>query len=157
MKRIIAVIAFAALIAAISTVAHARVIGYTEDSENFPNMLKKHETCSQAYDSFLAVARPLNACHHLDEARINLDAQKQIKNDLHTMKNCRECAKVEVQADEAIAAFQEQIKLYSGECPSKKEQRKLVNKLPDSTKEVCGACQNKWPGTLGPSEGTPCR
>lgn len=157
MKRTIAVVAFAALIAVFSTAAHARVIGYTEDTDNFPNMLKKHETCSQAYDNFLAVARPLNACHHLEEARVNLDAQKQIKNDIKGMKNCRECTKVRVHADEAIAAFQEQIKLFDAECPSRKEQRKLTKKLPGSTKEVCSSCKNRWPGTLGPTQSNPCR
>lgn len=157
MKRIIAVAAFSALIACMSLTAHARVIGYTEDTENFPNMLRKHETCSQAYDNFLAVAHPLNACHHLDEAKANLATQKKVKKQMKTMKNCRECTKVMVQADEAIAAYQEQINLYSVQCPSRREQKKLAKKLPERTRHVCSSCKNRWPGTLGPTEANPCK
>jgi len=157
MKRTIAVAAFTAILACLAMTAHARVIGYTEDTENFPNMLKKHEGCSQAYDDFLSVAHPLNACRHLEEAKANLAAQKQIKNDLHNMKNCRECAQVRVQADEAIAAYQEQINLYSAQCPSSKEQKKLTRSLPEKTRTVCSSCNNKWPGTLGPVGTSPCR
>ncbi len=157
MKRIIAFAAFAALLACLAVTAHARVIGYTEDTENFPNMLKKNESCSQAYDNFLTVAHPLNACHHLAEAKANLNTQKQIKNDLHKMKSCRECTKVTVQADEAIAAYQEQINLYSAQCPSRNEQKKLTKQVPDKVKEVCSSCQNKWPGTLGPVGTSPCK
>lgn len=157
MKRAIAVVAFAALIAFFSMTAYARVIGYTEDTENFPNMLEKHETCSEAYDKYLAVAHPLNACHHLDEAKSNLAAQQKVKQQMRTMKNCRNCTKMMVQADEAIAAYQEQIKLYGAQCPSMKEQRKLTKKLPERTRHVCNDCKNRWPGTLGPTEPNPCR
>ena len=157
MKKIMSVTVFVALIVCFSLTAHARVIGYTMDSENYPNMLEKHETCSQAYDNYLAVAHPLNACHHLDEAKMNLAAQNQIKSDIKSMKNCRQCTKVKVQADEAIAAYQEQIRLYSAQCPSKSEQKKLTNKLPERTKHVCSSCKNRWPGTLGPVQPNPCK
>ena len=157
MKRIVASTACLAIMMFISMSAQASTIGYTEDAENYPNMLKTNESCSQAYDNFLAVAHPLNACRHLDEAKMNLAAQKQIKSDVGAMKKCRECTKVGVQADEAAAAFQEQIKLYSAQCPSKNDQKNLANKLPGAIKEVCSACQNKWPGTLGPTGGSPCK
>jgi len=157
MKRIISVVAFAVLIVAFAAVAHARVIDYTEDSENFPNMLTEHETCSQAYEKFLNTAQPLNACHHLEEARANLEAEQKVKQQMGTMQNCRNCSKMMVQADEAIAAYQEQIKLYGGQCPSEKQQAKLTKDLPKRQREVCQDCQNKWPGTLGPTESNPCR
>jgi len=157
MKRIIASAACAALVACVSIAAHAHTIGYTQDTENYPNMLETTEGCSQAYDNYLAVAHPLNACRHLEEAKANLAAQKQIKSDVGAMKKCKECTKVGVQADEAAQAYKEQINLYSAQCPSKGKQNRLKNKLPAKTREVCRACKNKWPGTLGPTDGNPCK
>jgi hypothetical protein len=148
---------FCMLLAFTASTARAEVIGYTEDTENFPNMLETEETCSQAYGDFLSVAQPLNACRHLNQAKANLAAQQKIKQQMGTMKNCKDCAKMMVQTDEAAAAYQEQIKLYQGQCPGASDQAKLMEKLPKETKKVCSACKNKWPGTLGPGMSSPCK
>lgn len=157
MKRSVGCLLALAVVVLISSTANARVVGYTEDTENFPNMLHTRPDCSQAYENYLNVAHPLNACHHLEEAKANLAAQQNIKNQMGSMKGCRKCTKMMVQADEAAAAYQEQIKLYKMQCPANKEQAKLMKKLPRETRSVCSACQNKWPGELGPTGSTPCK
>lgn len=161
MKRILGqalvVVAAFAMTAFVAASARADVIGYTQDTENFPNMLQTHETCSQAYGDFMTVAQPLNACRHLKEAQINLEAQQKIKQQMGAMKNCKDCTKMMVQADEAAAAYQEQIKLYQAQCPNAKQQSKLMDKLPKEAKKVCSACDNKWPGTLGTGMQSPCK
>lgn len=159
MKKTLGVVSIAAAVCILITAvtARAEVIGYTVDTENFPNMLETEETCSQAYGDFLSVAHPLNACRHLEQAKVNLAAQQKMKQQMGTMKKCKDCTKMMVQADEAAAAYQEQIKMYQGQCPNDKEQAKLMEKLPKETKKVCSACKNKWPGTLGTGTSSPCK
>ena len=91
MKKIIATAACFAIIACVSIAAQARVIGYTEDSENFPNMLHTKPDCGEAYQNYLNVAQPINACHHLDEAKANFAAQQKVKSEMGSMKNCSKC------------------------------------------------------------------
>lgn len=157
MKRILSFAACIALLSCLAISARADVIGYTQDTENFPNMLTEHETCGKAYEEFLAVAQPLNACRHLAEARDNLAAQQNMKAQMTSMKNCKDCGKMTAQIDESIAAYEEQIRLYSAQCPSASEQTKLAKKLKGKVHGVCEYCKDKWPGTLGPAESSPCK
>ncbi len=140
-----------------TTNARAESVGYLEDTENFPNMLETKPTCSQAYDKFLSTAQPLNACRHLVDAKANLDAQQKVKDQMGSMKNCKSCTKMMVQADEAASAFSEQVKMYQAQCPDNKTQTVLLEKLPKQTKDVCNSCDNKWPGKIGPKTEGLCK
>ncbi len=157
MKRVLSFAVCLALLSCLATTARAEVIGYIDDTENFPNMLTDNETCGKAYEDFLGVAQPLNACRHLEAAKANLAAQQGMKSEMGSMKKCTSCQKMIGQTDEAIAAYQEQIKLYSAQCPSASDQAKLAKKIGGKVKAVCEYCKGKWPGTLGPAGSSPCK
>ncbi|MFH1829589.1 MAG: hypothetical protein ABH871_02265 [Pseudomonadota bacterium] len=138
--------------------ANARVIGYTEDTENFPNMLEEHPSCSKTYQDYLFVAKKLNACDELKEAKTDLTVQQALSKHMGEMKGCRSCQKAMVQADEAAAAYKEQINIYKPQCPNTNQHKWLTDQVSKKEKAVCKSCYNKWPGKVGPIDGkSPCK
>lgn len=157
MKKTMAVMVGLVLTLAASGVAWSDpVAGYVEDREAFPNMLVEQPDCGSVYSEFLTNAQPLIACKHLEEAKAEQSAQQQLSKQLATMKNCKKCKAQMGQADEAAAAYGEQINIYGKQCPPQAQQLKLAAQLDKQTKKVCKACSNKWPGKLGPADPTPC-
>jgi hypothetical protein len=154
---VIGVLAAALLATASARAFDGEVVGYIADTQSFPNMLDEKASCSKAYDEYLAVARPLNACEELGQALSNADSERKIAAQMKGMKNCKSCVKEMVKADEAAAAYQEQANIYKPQCPSDDEQQKLTKKLPGRVTNVCQECENKWPGQVGPAGGAPCK
>jgi len=139
-----------------ASTASARGFGYTQTLENFPKAMNTAPSCSRAYQDYLAAAEPHQACLALEEARTNLAVQEALKKELGAIKNCQKCRKDVVEANAAAATCREQISIYEGRCPGPAENAELAKKLPKLEKMVCRACHDKWPGTIGPGERTPC-
>ena len=133
------------------------MIGYLHDTEVFPDMLHTRPSCNEAYQNYLTVAQPLEACSELEEARMELAVQQGIIQHLDEIKGCRQCRKQLTQANEAAAAYQEQIRLYQSHCPNAKSRARLAKKITKREREVCSSCKKNWPGKVGPHGRSPCK
>lgn len=132
------------------------VVGYISDRDQFPQLFEQ-PSCGDEYSSFLNAAQPLIACKHLAEAQAEQAAQQQLAKQLATIKNCGKCKHQMAMAEEAAAAYGEQINIYSKQCPPEAQRLKLAASLQKEAKQVCKACKNQWPGKLGTDEGNPCK
>jgi hypothetical protein len=130
------------------------VAGYLQDVENFPNMLHTVPDCADVYSDFLSVAKQLQACKHLSDAKVGLAMEQSIAKQLGEIKHCKSCKKDMVKADEAAMAYNDNIAIYQPQCPS--NQTKLLADYGQAVKKVCKKCHDKWPGKLGPQDKTPC-
>lgn len=130
------------------------VAGYIQNVENFPDMLHTVPNCADVYSDFLTVAKQLQACRYLNDAKAGLTMEQSLSKQLGEIKNCKSCKKQMVQADEAAMAYQDNINAYQSQCPG--NQPKLLASYGQQVKQVCKKCHNKWPGRLGPNDKTPC-
>lgn len=156
MKRAALTLTVAIAITFAAIGAQARTIAYLEDTENFPNMIVDHSDCKNAYREYLEMSHQLHACDLLAHAQTEYAVQKELADEMKNVGG-KKASKAMVQADEAAAAYQEQIKIYDAQCPSKSQQRKIAKKLPKLARDVCMNCKNKWPGGVGPHTGIPCK
>jgi len=136
--------------------AQGRVVGTLSSDEYFPEMMEKKPYCGTAYNEFVATARPLKACADLEDAKANLEVQNALIYELSGMKRCRECDQKVAAAREARAGYQEQVRIYSKECPEIQKQQKLIKKVNEKSETVCKKCRGKWPGQIGLYGVKPC-
>lgn len=152
------VVGAAFAIALCAQLAHARVVGAVYVDEVFPDIVHKAPSCKDAYDDYLAVAKPLKACHDLEDAQKDAAIQDAVAKALTDVKcTTKDCKKKLSDALEAGGGFKEQVNTYKADCPDPQKQYSLVEQLPDKRKDVCKRCDNKWPGQIGPYLAHPCK
>jgi len=151
------VLAFGLTLVLFAFEAQSRVVGTLTNEKYYPEMLEKKASCNVAYNDFVVTAKPLKACDDLETAQSNLAVQNALINELTGMKKCRECAQKLTAAREARAGYQEQVNIYSKECPSDIQKKQdLSKKVYKKHDQVCKKCNSKWPGQVALYGVEPC-
>ena len=161
MNRKMVVVCILAAAALAFLVAHpaarAQVVGPVMESEVFPDFANDI-SCKKAYDTYMMTAGPLAACHDLDAAQDGYDIESSVAQALEATKcTTKECKAKRQEALDNAGRYQSQISLNKPNCPTAQKQLELTENLPSKRREVCKACQNKWPGKIGPHDAAPCK